>query len=89
MNIFVPQITIPILSKTFQNKASRFPVNRIYCIGRNYREHAIEMGHDPDREPPFFFMKPSDAVVDASESLNCNDDDKACVIPVREDIWEI
>ncbi len=42
---------------------SLFPVRRIYCIGRNYRAHAIEMGHDPDREPPFFFMKPGDAVV--------------------------
>jgi fumarylpyruvate hydrolase len=40
-----------------------FPVHRIYCVGRNYAEHAREMGHDPDREPPFFFMKPADAVV--------------------------
>ena len=32
----------------------RFPVNRIYCVGRNYADHAREMGHDPDREPPFF-----------------------------------
>lgn len=34
-----------------------FPVRRVYCIGRNYAEHSIEMGHDPDREPPFFFQK--------------------------------
>ena len=40
-----------------------FPVARVYCVGRNYAEHAIEMGHDPDREPPFFFVKPADAVV--------------------------
>jgi fumarylpyruvate hydrolase len=40
-----------------------FPVGRIYCVGRNYAEHAREMGHDPDREPPFFFMKPADAIV--------------------------
>ena len=40
-----------------------FPVHRIYCVGRNYAEHAREMGHDPDREPPFFFMKPADALV--------------------------
>jgi len=40
-----------------------FPVRRIYCIGRNYPEHAREMGHDPEREPPFFFSKPADAVV--------------------------
>jgi len=39
-----------------------FPVGRIYCVGRNYAEHAREMGHDPDREPPFFFMKPADAI---------------------------
>jgi len=40
-----------------------FPVRRIYCVGRNYAEHAREMGHDPDRELPFFFMKPADSVV--------------------------
>ncbi len=41
----------------------RFPVRRIYCVGRNYAAHAREMGHDPDREPPFFFTKPADALV--------------------------
>lgn len=40
-----------------------FPIRRIYCVGRNYRDHAIEMGHNPDREPPFFFQKPADAIV--------------------------
>jgi fumarylpyruvate hydrolase len=40
-----------------------FPVRRIYCVGRNYAEHAREMGGDPDREPPFFFAKPADALV--------------------------
>ena len=40
-----------------------FPVRRIYCVGRNYAEHAREMGHDPDREAPFFFMKPADSLV--------------------------
>ncbi|HYG84675.1 MAG TPA: fumarylacetoacetate hydrolase family protein [Azospirillum sp.] len=40
-----------------------FPVHRIYCVGRNYAAHAREMGADPDREPPFFFAKPADAVV--------------------------
>jgi fumarylpyruvate hydrolase len=39
-----------------------FPVRRIYCVGRNYAAHAREMGHDPDREPPFFFTKAPDAV---------------------------
>ena len=41
------------------NKSAVFPVRRIYCIGRNYAEHAIEMGHNPDREAPFFFQKKS------------------------------
>jgi len=44
----------------------RFPVNRVFCVGRNYAAHAREMGKDPDREPPFFFMKPANAVVDAT-----------------------
>ena len=42
-----------------------FPVRRVYCIGRNYAAHAVEMGHDPDREPPFFFQKNPDSL-DAS-----------------------
>jgi fumarylpyruvate hydrolase len=40
-----------------------FPVHRIFCVGRNYAAHAREMGHDPDRDPPFFFTKPANAVV--------------------------
>lgn len=40
-----------------------FPIHRIYCVGRNYADHAREMGHDPDREPPFFFQKNPDNVV--------------------------
>ncbi|WP_454885075.1 fumarylacetoacetate hydrolase family protein [Sphingomonas oryzagri] len=44
-------------------EAARFPVRRIFCVGRNYAEHAREMGHDPDAEPPFFFTKPADAAV--------------------------
>ena len=51
--------------------ASRFPVRRIYCVGRNYAEHAREMGHDPDREPPFFFMKPAD--VDREQRRHARD----------------
>ena len=43
----------------------RFPVRRIFCVGRNYAAHAKEMGSDPTREPPFFFTKPADAVLDA------------------------
>lgn len=37
-----------------------FPVHRVYCVGRNYAAHAVEMGHDPDKEPPFFFQKNPD-----------------------------
>jgi len=48
---------------------ARFPVHRIYCVGRNYAEHAREMGSDPTREPPFFFSKPADAVVPNSASI--------------------
>ena len=48
---------VPIVGSDMQ-----FPVRRIYCIGRNYRAHAIEMGSNPDREPPFFFQKPTDAI---------------------------
>lgn len=40
-----------------------FPVRRVFCVGRNYAEHAREMGHEPGREPPFFFSKPADALV--------------------------
>jgi len=48
-----------------QGQAERFPVHRIYCVGRNYEEHAKEMGFT-GREPPFFFLKPADAVVVAT-----------------------
>jgi fumarylpyruvate hydrolase len=43
--------------------AKLLPVHRIYCVGRNYADHAIEMGHDPSREPPFFFQKNPDSLV--------------------------
>ena len=46
-----------------------FPVHRIYCIGRNYAAHARESGGDPDREPPFYFMKPADAIVADGSSV--------------------
>ena len=45
----------------------RFPVRRIYCIGRNYADHAIEMGHNPDKESPFFFQKNGDNVDSSGE----------------------
>ena len=47
-----------------------FPVRRIFCVGRNYAAHAREMGHDPDREPPFFFTKPADAIVVCADPKN-------------------
>lgn len=53
-----PQPTVPVAGTD-----AVFPVRRIYCVGRNYAAHAREMGHDPDREPPFFFAKPADALV--------------------------
>ena len=52
----------PVVSVPVVGSADRFPVHRIYCVGRNYEEHAKEMGFT-GREPPFFFMKPADAVV--------------------------
>ena len=52
----------PVVSVPVVGKAERFPVHRIYCVGRNYEEHAKEMGFT-GREPPFFFMKPADSVV--------------------------
>lgn len=44
-----------------------FPIHRIYCVGRNYAAHAVEMGHDPDKEPPFFFQKNPDNLVTGGE----------------------
>jgi fumarylpyruvate hydrolase len=57
---FEPKIAprVPIIGD-----ARQFPVNRIFCVGRNYAEHAREMGNDPDRDPPFFFLKSLDALV--------------------------
>lgn len=59
-----PQATVAV-----EGSAARFPVRRIFCVGRNYADHAREMGDDPNREPPFFFTKPSDAVVDSGVTL--------------------
>mgnify|MGYP001493740604 CR=1 FL=1 len=52
-----PTVSLPVTGST-----ERFPVGRIFCVGRNYAEHAREMGHDPDKEPPFFFMKSADTI---------------------------
>lgn len=53
----------PVPSLPIKGSDKLFPVHRIYCVGRNYAEHAIEMGHDPNREPPFFFQKNPDTLV--------------------------
>jgi len=55
-----PTVAVPV------NGGGSFPVHRIYCVGRNYAEHAREMGHS-DRDPPFFFMKPADALLPVAE----------------------
>ena len=47
-----------------------FPVHRVYCVGRNYAAHAREMGKDPEKEPPFFFLKPADAVVPGGGAIH-------------------
>ena len=58
----MPHVIAPPASPTLKVRGSdqTFPVRRVYCIGRNYAEHAIEMGHDPSKEPPFFFQKNPD-----------------------------
>ena len=58
--VFAPEapIAVPVAGSDAQ-----FAVRRVYCVGRNYAAHAREMGFDPDREPPFFFCKPADAIV--------------------------
>ena len=61
MNYAFPPAPIPTVPVA--GSADSFPVRRIYCVGRNYAAHAREMGSDPDRDPPFFFCKPADAVV--------------------------
>ncbi len=60
----------PVPSVAVAGSDDRFAVRRIFCVGRNYVEHAREMGHDPDREPPFFFTKPADALVGDGATLD-------------------
>jgi fumarylpyruvate hydrolase len=69
MSFVLPPPAIPSIAVT--GAAGRFAVHRIYCVGRNYEEHAKEMGHT-GREPPFFFMKPADAVLaaDAGQAVD-------------------
>lgn len=57
-----PTVALPVMGSD-----ALFPVRRIYCVGRNYAAHAIEMGHDPNKEPPFFFQKNPDNLVLSGE----------------------
>ena len=66
MNYVITPPAIPAVNVAASD--AHFPVNRVYCVGRNYAAHAIEMGHDPNREEPFFFMKAPDNLLPASES---------------------
>lgn len=60
----LPTVTLPVTGR-----AERFPVRRIFCVGRNYAEHTKEMGGDPEKEAPFFFTKPADAVVESGSRI--------------------
>lgn len=60
----LPTVTLPVTGRP-----ERFPVRRIFCVGRNYAEHTKEMGGDPEREAPFFFTKPADAVVESGSRI--------------------
>ena len=56
-------------SLPIEGEVARFPIRQVYCVGRNYAAHAREMGKDPDRDPPFFFMKSVDSVVEAGPTF--------------------
>jgi fumarylpyruvate hydrolase len=64
--VFAPPATpaVPVAGRV-----EKFPVHRVYCVGRNYAAHAREMGSNPDREPPFFFTKPANALVANDSSI--------------------
>jgi fumarylpyruvate hydrolase len=63
----IPGIAVPTIA--IAGTDARFPVRRIFCVGQNYADHAREMGSDPDRQKPFFFTKPADAVTDSGVTL--------------------
>lgn len=65
----VTRYTLPVCNADGSHTSEVFSVNKIICIGRNYAEHAREMGHDPDREPPFFFFKPQSALAQNGEDF--------------------
>ena len=60
---------LPIQSVAVDGESRRFPLRRIFCVGRNYADHIREMGFQPEREPPFFFTKPIDALVQDGETV--------------------
>jgi fumarylpyruvate hydrolase len=66
--LYVVQVSVTP-SLAVEGSEDRFPVRRIWCVGRNYADHAREMGSDPDKEPPFFFAKPADAVVEDGATI--------------------
>ena len=66
-DFIIPAPTVASLA--IRGSSKRFPIHRIYCVGRNYAEHAIEMGHDPNKEPPFFFQKNPDNVIPAERGF--------------------
>lgn len=59
----------PAVSVAIAQSDARFPVRRIFCVGRNYADHAREMGNDPKTEPPIFFTKPADAVMESGATI--------------------
>jgi fumarylpyruvate hydrolase len=63
----IPTVSAP--SVAIHDSDARFPVRRIFCVGQNYAEHAREMGGDPERQQPFFFSKPADAVVPSGATI--------------------
>ena len=72
MNDALPSyvVTPPaVTSLPVRGTKARFPIRRVYCVGRNYAAHAIEMGRDPNKEPPFFFQKNPDNVILAGETF--------------------
>ncbi|MDH4396542.1 MAG: fumarylacetoacetate hydrolase family protein [Limnobacter sp.] len=63
--LFTPAVpSLPI-----EGSQQQFPIHRVYCVGRNYADHAREMGHDPDREPPFFFNKHPDSLISGGQDF--------------------
>jgi fumarylpyruvate hydrolase len=62
----------PTVALSVSGSSQRFPVRRVYCVGRNYAAHAREMGFDPSRDPPFFFAKPADAVIPVEHGVTRN-----------------